>query len=59
MTHTSLTTALTLYRGQTLGLEQAAAYGGVPTGKFTAELRSRGIRVREETADSPTAHAAN
>jgi len=56
MTYTSLRTALTLYRGRTLGLEQAAAYGGVPTGKFASELRSRGITVREE---QPDAHVAN
>ena len=48
MTYTSLTTALTLYRGRTLGLEQAATYGGVPPQKFASELRSRGIPVREE-----------
>ena len=50
MTYTSLTTALALYRGRTLGLEQAAAYSGVAPQKFTAELRSRGIQVREEKA---------
>lgn len=58
MTYTSLTTALTLYRGRTLSLEQAAAYGGVPTGKFASELRSRGIRVREEDRDT-AGRAAN
>jgi len=59
MTYTSLTTALTLYRGRTLGLEQAATYGGVPTEKFTAELRSRGIRVREEDGDARPGRAVN
>ena len=51
MTYTSLTTALTLYRGETLGLEQAANYGGVPTEKMASELRSRGIQIREEDWD--------
>jgi len=51
MSYTSLTTALTLYYGGTLGLEQAASYGGVGTGKLASELRSRGFDVREEDWD--------
>ncbi len=51
MSYTSLTTALTLYRGGTLSLEQAASYGGVETGKLASELRSRGFDVREEDWD--------
>lgn len=43
----SLTIALTLYRSNTLGLEEAAAYGNTSTTKFVAALRSRGIPVRE------------
>jgi predicted HTH domain antitoxin len=58
MSYTSLTTALTLYRGGTLGLEQAAAYGGVQTPKLAAALRSRGIEVREEDSDA-LAQSAN
>lgn len=50
MTYTSLTTALTLYRGRILGLEQAATYGGVAPQKFASELRARGIPVREDDA---------
>jgi len=57
MTHRSLTTALTLYRGRTLSLEQAATYSGVPAGKLVTELRSRGIQVREEDWESD--HALN
>jgi len=56
MSYTSLTTALTLYSGGTLGLEQAATYGGVQPGKLATELRSRGIEVREEDV---VAQAAN
>ncbi|MDS0259384.1 hypothetical protein NDI56_08270 [Haloarcula sp. S1CR25-12] len=52
MSYRSLTTALTLYRGGTLGLEQAATYGNVQTGKLASELRSRGIAVREEDGES-------
>jgi len=52
MSYTSLTTALTLYRGGTLGLEQAASYGGVAPGKLVSELRSRGFDVREEDWDA-------
>ena len=58
MTYTSLTTALTLYRGGTLDLEQAASYGGVGTGKLVSELRSRGFDVHEEDHDL-LAEAAN
>ena len=58
MSYTSLTTALTLYYGGTLGLEQAAAYGGVGTSKLASELRSRGFDVREEDCDV-LAEAAN
>jgi len=48
MSYRSLTTALTLYRGGTLSLEQAARYGNVQTGKLADELRCRGIEVREK-----------
>ncbi|MFY4813283.1 DUF7317 family protein [Haloarcula argentinensis] len=48
MSHRSLTTALTLYRGETLTLEEAATYGGVSPTKFATALRSRGIQVRDE-----------
>jgi len=48
MSYRSLTTALTLYRGRTLSLEQAADYSGVSTAKLETALRSRGIPVREE-----------
>jgi len=58
MSYTSLTTALTLYHGGTLGLEQAAAYGGVDTTKLASELRSRGFTVRKEDWDV-LAEAAN
>jgi len=52
MSHRSLTTALTLYRGETLTLEEAAAYSGMSPTKLASALRSRGIQVREE--DSKT-----
>ncbi|EMA22997.1 MULTISPECIES: DUF7317 family protein [Haloarcula] len=48
MSHRSLTTALTLYRGETLTLEEAATYSGVSPTKFAVALRSRGIQVRDE-----------
>jgi predicted HTH domain antitoxin len=59
MTYTSLTTALALYRSETLGLEQAAAYGGVATPKLAAELRARGIQIRTEDEDALPGHTAN
>ena len=59
MTHTSLTTALALYRSETLGLEQAADYGGVATPKLASELRARGIRIRTEDEDTLPGHTAN
>ncbi|MFO7926057.1 MAG: DUF7317 family protein [Halobacteriota archaeon] len=49
MTHTSLMTALTLYRSETVTLEQAARYSGVPATNVAVALRARGIPVREET----------
>ncbi|QLD89040.1 UPF0175 family protein [Natronomonas salina] len=48
----SLTTALTLYRSETLTLEQAARRSGVPAMKFAAALRSHGIPVREERGEA-------
>ncbi|EMA24672.1 DUF7317 family protein [Haloarcula argentinensis] len=48
MSHRTLTTALTLYRGETLTLKEAATYGGVSPAKFATALRSRGIQVRDE-----------
>jgi len=59
MTFTTLMTALALYRSRTLGLEQAADYGGVSTTKLVSELRSRGIRVHEEDRDALPGRAAN
>jgi len=59
MTFTSLTTALALYRSRTLSLEQAANYGGVQTSKLASELRSRGIRVRDEGRDALPGQALN
>lgn len=44
----SLTTALTLYRSETLTLEQAARRSGVPAVRFAAALRTHGIPVRED-----------
>lgn len=44
----SLTTALTLYRSETLTLEQAARRSGVPAVRFVAVLRTHGIPVRED-----------
>ena len=48
MSYRSLTATLTLYRGGTLSLEEAAKQSGVPPVKLAAELRSRGIPVRED-----------
>lgn len=48
MSYRSLTATLTLYRGGTLTLEEAAKQSGVPPVKLAAELRSRGIPVRED-----------
>ena len=59
MTHTSLTTVLALYRSETLGLEQAANYGGVGTPKLASELRARGIRIRTEDEGTLPGHTAN
>ena len=58
MSHRSLTTALTLYRGETLTLEEAATYSGVSPTKFAAALRSRGIQVRDEDG-APVDQTAN
>ena len=43
----SFTTALTLYRSQTLSLEEAAQYTGVSEAKMASALGARGIPVRE------------
>jgi predicted HTH domain antitoxin len=48
MSYRSLTATLTLYRGGTLSLEEAAKQSGVSPVELTAKLRSRGIPVREE-----------
>jgi predicted HTH domain antitoxin len=56
MTFRDLRAALTLYRGGTLTLEQAARRSGVSPGKMARELRSHGISVREEF--SPVAQNA-
>ncbi len=48
MSYRSLTATLTLYRGGTLTLEEAARQSDVPPVELAAELRSRGIPVREE-----------
>jgi predicted HTH domain antitoxin len=54
MTLRSLTAALTLYRSGALTLEQATERGGVSEAKLKSELRSRGIRIREEAGtDGP------
>ncbi|WP_137682076.1 DUF7317 family protein [Haloarcula mannanilytica] len=59
MSHRSLTTALTLYRGKTLSLEEAAAYSGVSPTKFAAALGSRGIQVRDEDRNMISDQTAN
>lgn len=56
MTHTSLMTALTLYRSETVTLEQAARYSGVPAANVAVALRARGIPVREEIDDPVAAN---
>ena len=58
MSYRSLTTALTLYRGETLSLEDAAAYGGVSVGRLATAARSRGITVRREDAETLDAPVA-
>lgn len=55
----SFTTALTLYRSQTLSLEQAAEYTGVSVAKMASALGARGIQVREEDQDVLTAQVAD
>jgi len=47
MSFRALTEALTLYQSGTLSLDQAVNRAGVPPETLRAELRSRGIRVRE------------
>jgi len=59
MSHRSLTTALTLYRGETLTLEEAATYSGVSPTKFASALRSRGIQVRDEDDGALVDNTAN
>jgi predicted HTH domain antitoxin len=54
MTRKSFTTALTLYRGRALTLEEAADYGGVSAAKFASALESRGIPVYEYDDASPS-----
>ena len=55
----SFTTALTLYRSQTLSLEQAAEYTGVSVTKMASALGARGISVREEDRDVLAAQVAD
>ena len=50
MTFRDISAALTLYRGGTLTLEQAARHGGVSPVEMAQKLRSHGISVREESA---------
>jgi predicted HTH domain antitoxin len=47
MASRSFTTALTLYRSETLTLEQAARRSGVPPVRFRAALRTHGIPLQE------------
>lgn len=44
----SLTTALTLYRGTSLTLDQAATHAGITAEELAAQLRSQGVPVRED-----------
>ncbi|MFD1586494.1 UPF0175 family protein [Halorientalis brevis] len=55
----SFTTALTLYRSQTLSLEQAAEYSSVSVPKMASALGARGIPVREVDRDVLAAQAAD
>lgn len=48
MSFRSLTEALTLYRSETLTLDQAARRAGVPEAKLRTALRARGIPIRDE-----------
>ncbi|QUJ73696.1 DUF7317 family protein [Haloarcula marismortui] len=49
---------MTLYRGETLTLKEAATYSGVSPTKFATALRSRGIQVRDEDS-APIDQTAN
>jgi len=59
MSARSFTTALTLYRSQTLSLEQAAEYSSVSVAKMASALGARGIPVREADRDVLAAQAAD
>lgn len=48
----ALNQAITLYRGETLSLDQAARHAGVTTARMRTALRSRNVLVREGL-DSP------
>jgi predicted HTH domain antitoxin len=61
MTRHAVMTGLTLYRTETVTLEQAASCGGTTPANFAAALRARGIPVREEADPAsvePDANAA-
>ncbi|EMA30110.1 DUF7317 family protein [Haloarcula japonica] len=58
VSHRPLTTALTLYRGETLILEEAATYSGVSPTASAVALRSRGIQVRDADC-TPVDQTAN
>ncbi|MFC7070251.1 DUF7317 family protein [Halobaculum lipolyticum] len=49
----SLATALTLYRGTSLTLEQAATHAGITADELAAQLRSQGVPVREDDRSAP------
>jgi len=49
----ALNQAITLYRGETLSLDQAARHAGVTATRMRTALRSRNVPVREGL-DSPT-----
>lgn len=48
----SLRTVLALYRGGTLTLEEATEETGLQRSRLEAELRSRGIQVREASTQA-------
>ena len=54
----ALNQAITLYRGETLTIEQAARHAGVTAARMETALRSRGVPVRG-VPDSPTPTGAN
>jgi predicted HTH domain antitoxin len=55
MSSNGLTTALTLYRSETLSLAAAAMRAGLPETEFRAALHRRGIPVREQDGVAPEA----